>query len=186
MIGLTDLVVVHDENEMGQILAIDVMSKVVVVVDLGISCGGQSVFMYVVVVVALDGGGRSRFGYEKQQNLRIRMKMHGLGDGPYLMISYAYFLAISMVYMFCFVAFGSAVGLNFFILNDYSIPFVFYFIYVNLQIALAFLLAALFSNEKTAAVVGYITVFATGILGGFFFQPFLQDKSFSKGERKFA
>lgn len=29
-------------------------------VDLGISCGGQSVFMYVVVVVALDGGGRSR------------------------------------------------------------------------------------------------------------------------------
>ncbi|GKA22310.1 ABC transporter A family member 7-like protein [Tanacetum coccineum] len=118
--------------------------------------------------------------YEKQQNLRIMMKMHGLGDGPYLMISYAYFLAISVVYMFCFVVFGSAVGLNFFTLNDYSIQFVFYFIYVNLQIALAFLMAALFSNVKTAAVVGYITVFATGLLGGFFFQSFLQDKSFSR------
>ncbi|GJZ90411.1 ABC transporter A family member 7-like protein [Tanacetum coccineum] len=118
--------------------------------------------------------------YEKQQNLRIMMKMHGLGDGPYWMISYAYFLAISLVYMFCFVAFGSAVGLKFFTLNDYTIQFVFYFFYVNLQIALAFLVAALFSNVKTAAVVGYITVFATGLLGGFFLQFFLQDKSFSR------
>nr|XP_043637169.1 ABC transporter A family member 7-like isoform X2 [Erigeron canadensis] len=118
--------------------------------------------------------------YEKQQNLRIMMKMHGLGDGPYWMISYAYFLAISLLYMFCFVAFGSVVGLKFFTLNDYSIQFVFYVIYVNLQISLAFLVAALFSNVKTAAVVGYITVFASGLLGGSFFQFFLQDKSFSR------
>ena len=32
----------------------------VVVVDRGISCGGQSVFMYVLVVVSLGCGGRSR------------------------------------------------------------------------------------------------------------------------------
>ncbi|KAL7618451.1 hypothetical protein Lser_V15G00410 [Lactuca serriola] len=115
--------------------------------------------------------------YEKQQNLRIMMKMHGLGDGPYWMISYTYFLAISLVYMLCFVVFGSFVGLKFFTLNDYSIQFVFYFIYINLQISLAFLVAAFFSNVKTVAVVGYITVFATGILGGFFFQFFLQDTS---------
>ncbi|XP_071717438.1 ABC transporter A family member 7-like [Rutidosis leptorrhynchoides] len=118
--------------------------------------------------------------YEKQQNLRIMMKMHGLGDGPYWMISYTYFLAVSMVYMFCFVIFGSLVGLKFFTLNSYGIQFVFYVLYVNLQISLAFLVAALFSNVKTAAVVGYITVFATGLLGGFFFQFFLQDKSFSR------
>ncbi|KAL8225644.1 hypothetical protein R6Q57_018201 [Mikania cordata] len=118
--------------------------------------------------------------YEKQQNLRIMMKMHGLGDGPYWIISYAYFLAISLVYMFCFVAFGSAVGLKFFTLNDYSIQFIFYFIYVNLQISMAFLVATFFSNVKTVAVVGYITVFATGLLGGFFFQFFLQDKSFPR------
>ncbi|XP_076952011.1 ABC transporter A family member 7-like [Bidens hawaiensis] len=118
--------------------------------------------------------------YEKQQHLRIMMKMHGLGNGPYWIISYAYFLAISLVYMFCFVIFGSAVGLKFFTLNDYSVQFVFYFIYINLQISLAFLVAAIFSNVKTAAVVGYITVFATGLLGGFFFAFFLQDKSFSR------
>jgi len=48
--------------------------------------------------------------YEKQQKLRIMMKMHGLGDGPYWMISYAYFFAISAAYMICFVIFGSVIG----------------------------------------------------------------------------
>ncbi|GLU12342.1 hypothetical protein SLE2022_290270 [Rubroshorea leprosula] len=119
--------------------------------------------------------------YEKQQKLRVMMKMHGLGDGPYWMISYAYFLAISLLYMFFFVIFGSVIGLKFFTLNDYSIQFVFYFLYINLQISLAFLLAAMFSNTKTASVISYIFVFATGLLGGFLFQPFLQDKSFPRG-----
>ncbi|XP_062116464.1 ABC transporter A family member 7-like [Humulus lupulus] len=119
--------------------------------------------------------------YEKQQKLRIMMKMHGLGDGPYWMISYAYFLAVSLVYMLCFVLFGSLVGLKFFTLNDYSIQFVFYFIYINLQIALAFLAAAMFSNVKTATVIGYICVFATGLLGGFLFQFFVEDASFPRG-----
>ncbi|KAL2321968.1 hypothetical protein Fmac_026347 [Flemingia macrophylla] len=45
-----------------------------------------------------------------QQKLRIMMKMHGLGDGPYWMISYGYFLAISVTYMSCFVIFGSLLG----------------------------------------------------------------------------
>ncbi|KAK6924977.1 hypothetical protein RJ641_009303 [Dillenia turbinata] len=118
--------------------------------------------------------------YEKQQNLRIMMKMHGLGDGPYLMISYAYFLLISAVYMICFVVFGSLIGLKFFTLNDYSIQAVFYFIYINLQISVAFLAAAFFSNVKTATVVGYILVFGSGLLGGFLFQPFVEDESFPR------
>ncbi|KAL6559475.1 hypothetical protein OROGR_004592 [Orobanche gracilis] len=116
--------------------------------------------------------------YEKEHRLRIMMKMHGLGDGPYWMISYAYFLVISSIYMLCLVIFGSAIGLNFFKLNDYSIQFVFFFLYINLQISLAFLVADLFSNMKTATVVGYIMVFGSGLLGGFLFQFFLQDSSF--------
>lgn len=118
--------------------------------------------------------------YEKEQRLRIMMKMHGLGDGPYWMISYAYFLSISLIYMLCFVIFGSLIGLNFFRMNDYSIQFVFYFIYVNLQISLAFLAAAVFSKVKTSAVVGYIFVFGSGLLGGFLFQFFVQDTSFPR------
>ncbi|KAL7098745.1 hypothetical protein ACP275_09G037100 [Erythranthe tilingii] len=118
--------------------------------------------------------------YEKKHKLRIMMKMHGLGDGPYWMISYAYFLAISSIYMLCFVIFGSAIGLKFFRLNDYGIQFVFYFLYINLQICLAFLVADWFSYVKTATVVGYMMVFGTGLLGGFLFQLFLEDSSFPK------
>ncbi|XP_068308111.1 ABC transporter A family member 7-like isoform X2 [Pyrus communis] len=119
--------------------------------------------------------------YERQQKLRIMMKMHGLGDGPYWMISYTYFLTVSSIYMLCFVIFGSGIGLKFFSLNDYSIQFIFYFIYINLQISLAFLVAAMFSDVKTATVIGYIFVFGTGLLGGFLFQFFVQDTSFPRG-----
>ncbi|KAI7995782.1 ABC transporter A family member 6 [Camellia lanceoleosa] len=116
--------------------------------------------------------------YEKQQKLRIMMKMHGLGDDPYWMITYAYFLVIYLAYMLCFVLFGSVIGLKFFTLNDYNIQFVFYFIYINLQISLAFLVASIFANVKTAAVVEYIIVFESELLGGFLFQFFVEDTSF--------
>lgn len=119
--------------------------------------------------------------YEKQYNLRMMMKMHGLGDGPYWLISYCYFLALSIVYMFCFILFGSIIGLKFFRLNSYTIQLVFYFVYMNLQIALGFLASTIFSNVRTATVVGYMYVFGFGLLGNFLFQFFVQDKSFSKG-----
>ncbi|KAF8652137.1 hypothetical protein HU200_063087 [Digitaria exilis] len=47
--------------------------------------------------------------YEKQHKLRTMMKMHGLGDGPYWIIYYMYFLIFSTVYMILFVIFGSIV-----------------------------------------------------------------------------
>ncbi|KAI5329985.1 hypothetical protein L3X38_029382 [Prunus dulcis] len=115
--------------------------------------------------------------YEKEQRLRIMMKMHGLGDGPYWMISYVYFLTISALYMLCFIGFGSLLGLSYFTQNDYSIQFVFFFIYINLQIALAFLLASVFSDTRTATVVAYIFVFGSGLLGAFFFEHLIKDAS---------
>ncbi|MCO5597007.1 hypothetical protein L7F22_051079 [Adiantum nelumboides] len=117
--------------------------------------------------------------YEKQYNLRIMMKMHGLGDGPYWLISYGYFLALSIVYMFSFILFGSLIGLKFFRLNSYSLQVVFYFIYLNLQIACGFLAATFFSNVRTATVIGYMYVFGFGLLGNFLFEFFVEDQSFS-------
>ncbi|KAF3322076.1 ABC transporter A family member 7-like isoform X4 [Carex littledalei] len=116
--------------------------------------------------------------YEKQQKLKIMMKIHGLTDGPYWLISYLYFLLLSAAYIIFFVIFGSLIGLNFFRLNDYSIQVVFYFIYINLQIAFAFLVASFFSTVNTAAVIGYIYVFGSGLLGTFLLQFFVEDPSF--------
>jgi hypothetical protein len=55
--------------------------------------------------------------YEKQQKLRTMMKMHGLGNGPYWIIYYAYFLTLSTVYLLLFVIFGSVIGNK---LSDYG------------------------------------------------------------------
>ncbi|CAA7025257.1 unnamed protein product [Microthlaspi erraticum] len=116
--------------------------------------------------------------YEKQERLRIIMKMHGLGDGPYWMISYAYFLIISILYVASLVIFGSAIGLNYFRINAYSVQSVFYFIYINLQISVAFLASSLFSKVKTVTVVAYIMVFGTGLLGSFLFGELIESPSF--------
>ncbi|KAJ3683353.1 hypothetical protein LUZ60_013580 [Juncus effusus] len=119
--------------------------------------------------------------YEKQQKLKIMMKMHGLKDVPYWLISYSYFFLLSMVYMVCFVVFGSLIGLNFFRANDYSIQAVFYFLYINLQISFAFLVASFFTTVKIATVIGYIYVFGSGLLGSFLLRFFVQDSTFPKG-----
>lgn len=42
-------------------------------------------------------------------------------------------------------------GLDIFRLNNYGVQFIFYFTYINLQIALAFLFASFFSSTKTAS-----------------------------------
>ncbi|XP_004242168.1 ABC transporter A family member 7 isoform X1 [Solanum lycopersicum] len=119
--------------------------------------------------------------YEKQRKLRIMMKMHGLGDLPYWMITYVYFLVISLIYMSCYFGFGVLTGLTIFKLNSYSVQCIFYFVFTNLQISMAFLLAAVFSNLKTAAVLAYTIVFGTGILGFLLFQSLVNDASFPRG-----
>ncbi|BBN17972.1 protein MpABC85 [Marchantia polymorpha subsp. ruderalis] len=119
--------------------------------------------------------------YEKQKNLRMMMKMHGLGDNAYWAITYLYFFALSIVYFFFFVAIGSLVGLQFFRLNSYSLQAVFYFVYLNLQVALGILAATIFTNAKTATVSGYLYVFGFGLMGQFFFSSFLEDKNTGRG-----
>ncbi|KAM3751470.1 hypothetical protein ACB098_04G111800 [Castanea mollissima] len=87
--------------------------------------------------------------YEKEQKLRITMKMHGL-------------------------------RLKFFTLNDYNIQFVFYFIHINLQISVAFPVAAMFTNVQTVTAVAYICLFGTGFLGYSLFQILVETTSFPK------
>ncbi|KAL2935160.1 ABC transporter A family member 12 [Bienertia sinuspersici] len=139
-----------------------------------------STLLFIWIIVWLFPVMLQALVYEKQHKLRMMMKMHGLGDGAYWTISYGYFTIVSSIYMLCFVVFGSLLGLGFFTLNDYTIQFVFYFIYANLQVSLAFLATGLFSNVKTASVVAYLLVFVTGLLGNFLFQGLLQQPLFPR------
>ncbi|XP_026423715.1 ABC transporter A family member 7-like isoform X2 [Papaver somniferum] len=118
--------------------------------------------------------------YEKQQKLRVMMKMHGLGDGPYWMITYSYFLFLSSVYILGFMVSGYLIGLPIFKCTAFSILFTFYFTYIYLQISFAFLMATLSLHVKTATVIAHMFVFGSGLLGMYVFQSVLQSPSFSR------
>ncbi|XP_021321342.1 ABC transporter A family member 8 [Sorghum bicolor] len=116
--------------------------------------------------------------YEKEHKLRLMMKMHGLKNAPYWLITYAYFLCLSTAYITLLMIFGSLLGLDIFRLNNYGVQFIFYFTYINLQIALAFLFASFFSSTKTASVISYIYVFGSGLLADSLFVYYIQDTTF--------
>lgn len=116
--------------------------------------------------------------YDKERRLRLMMKMHGLKDAPYWLISYAYFLSLSTAYMMFFMISGSVIGLDIFRLNSYSIQSLFYFICINLQIVLAFLLSSFFSSVRIATVIGYIYVFGSSLLGEALLKIFIEDATF--------
>ncbi|XP_057516111.1 ABC transporter A family member 12-like isoform X1 [Amaranthus tricolor] len=140
----------------------------------------MSTLLFIWIIVWLFPVMLQALVYEKQEKLRMMMKMHGLSDGAYWTISYGYFALVSIIYMLCFVAFGSLLGLGFFTMNALTIQLVFYFVYANLQVSLAFLASELFSNVKTASVVGYLLVFVTGLLGNFLFLNLLETPFFPR------
>ena len=48
------------------------------------------------------------------------MKMHGLGNGAYWIVTYVYYLLLYILYIAIFLAVGSAVDLAIFRLTDYG------------------------------------------------------------------
>ncbi|KAL2935159.1 ABC transporter A family member 12 [Bienertia sinuspersici] len=107
-----------------------------------------AILLYPITVLA------SGIVYEKEKNLRIMMKMHGLNDIAYWAISYLYCLIVSLLFIQFYLIAGKFSGLSFFTKNDYSLQSVFFFFHVNWQISFVFLLASLVSTVKTAQVIG--------------------------------
>ncbi|KAI3974176.1 hypothetical protein MKX01_033427 [Papaver californicum] len=143
--------------------------------------GGSLPLLFTWVILQLFPVIMTTLVYEKQQNLRIMMKMHGLGDGPYWMITYLYFLVISSAYMVCLMVSGNLIGMSIFKFTELSVQFAFYFIYINLQISFGFLVATAFSNVKTATVMAHMYVFGSGLVATFVFKSLFESTSFSRG-----
>lgn len=115
-----------------------------------------------------------QFVYEKEKRLRMMMKMHGLSDGAYWLITYSWCLFVYILYIIIFLVFGSAIGLKMFTLNSYGIQIILYLLFGINMIALAFLLSCLFSSSRTAIVATFIYVFATGLIGNLLLAEFLE------------
>ncbi|KXZ51666.1 hypothetical protein GPECTOR_11g119 [Gonium pectorale] len=112
--------------------------------------------------------------YEKEKRLRMMMKMHGLGDGAYWLITYLWNLLLYVVYMIIFIVFGAGVGLEIFRRTNMGVQIIFYFLFGNCMIAFAFMLSSLFSSSRTSTVVAFIYVFATGLIGELLLKVFME------------
>lgn len=102
--------------------------------------------------------------YEKEQKLRIMMKMHGLSEAAYWSVQYLYFAALYAVYILVLIAFASAIQLGFFLKTSYAFTIVFFLLWGNTLVAFTFLASVFFTSTKTARVCAFLYVFATGLL----------------------
>jgi hypothetical protein len=112
--------------------------------------------------------------YEKQQGLRIMMKMHGLGDGAYFSVQYLWFLLLYCAYMAVLIIVASAVNIGFFRRNSYGLQIVFYFVWGNCLVAFGFVLSTFFRVVKTAVVFGYLYTIGSGLLGYLLYQQLIE------------
>ena len=61
--------------------------------------------------------------YEKEQNLHIMMKMHGLGDTAYWIVNYLYYLTLYVLYILVFIVCGVVADFAIFTRNSYGDTF---------------------------------------------------------------
>mmetsp|Transcript_33634 Transcript_33634/g.74460 ORF Transcript_33634/g.74460 Transcript_33634/m.74460 type:complete len:1035 (+) Transcript_33634:121-3225(+) len=112
--------------------------------------------------------------YEKEKRLRMMMKMHGLGDPAYWLITYCWYMLLYIVYIAIFIIVGAGAGLKYFRKTNLGIQIIFYFLHGQCMIAFAFMLSSLFSSSTTATVTAYLYVFASGLIGSLLLQTFMR------------
>jgi len=146
--------------------------------------------------------------YEKEKNLRTMMRVQGLGDAAYMLVrftrslhcsaaltpgwalasqvNYIYYFLLYLAYLLLMYVYGLMLGYG---TNSLSLwtrsqpgPVILFFIlFINVQIGIAFFFQAVFSNAKTATIFSIVFLLVTGLLGNFLFQPFLEADSFPRG-----
>ncbi|KAL9270848.1 ABC transporter A family member 12-like protein [Drosera capensis] len=91
--------------------------------------------------------------------------------------SHVFYLILTFFSMLCYLAGGIILGIFYFTKNDFSIQFVFYFLYANLQVSLSFLAAAFCPNIRAGTVV---VIFVGFTAAGFLFGPSLKNPEFPR------
>ena len=125
--------------------------------------------------------------YEKEKNLRIMMKIQGLGDNAYIFVNYAYYFVLYFAFMLLIYFYGYVLGkatnsLTMWTLSAPGPVIVFFILFFNVQIAIAYLFQAVFANAKTATVASVVYLLISGLLGRFLFQSLLESGTYSRSQ----
>jgi ABC-type multidrug transport system ATPase subunit len=101
---------------------------------------------------------------EKEDRILVMMKMNGLKARAYYLTRFVHFFTMYLVAAFFFVLAGVVFGLNLFVKTQPGVYIILLLIWGVVQIAMAFLFAALFSKSRVALLVVFLIVLASVML----------------------
>eukprot|EP01121_Diplochlamys_sp_Union-15-3_P000931 TRINITY_DN10786_c0_g1_i6.p1 TRINITY_DN10786_c0_g1~~TRINITY_DN10786_c0_g1_i6.p1 ORF type:complete len:784 (+),score=104.40 TRINITY_DN10786_c0_g1_i6:45-2354(+) len=101
---------------------------------------------------------------EKEEGLREIMKMMGLKVHIYWLVTYFFNYILYLVTVFLIIILGAAFRFRFFTINNFGVYFIFFLLWGHTLVALAILVSVFFTKSRTATVVGYVYIFASGLL----------------------
>jgi hypothetical protein len=85
-------------------------------------------------------------------------------------INYAYYFVLHFCFLLLVWVFGAALKTSLFAYTQPAVIVIFFVLFTNVQIALAFLFNAVFTTARTATVVTVVYVIIGGLLGEFLFK----------------
>jgi ABC-type multidrug transport system ATPase subunit len=121
-------------------------------------------FLYVFIFQLLMPVVLGSIVYEKEHNLREVMKMMGLKQRVYWIVTYFYNYVLYCVVVFLVIVIAAILGFKIFTVNSGGIIVIFFLLWGHTLMAEAFFFSVFFTKTRTATIFGYIFVFATGIL----------------------
>ncbi|PRW44292.1 ABC transporter A family member 7-like isoform A [Chlorella sorokiniana] len=101
---------------------------------------------------------------EKEQHLRVMMKMQGLSDGPYYFVMWGWHLLLYCAFVMVFCIFGGLIGLKIFTLNSYSLQAVFYFVWGLSVTSWTFYFSSLWKEARPAVLLSVIWIIISGFM----------------------
>ena len=136
--------------------------------DLGGSLGP---FFFSIAMFLLFPAVTTAMVYEKEMRLRVMMRMMGLGTTAYWLINYIFWFVMYFFFTFIFVLLGSVLQLpsgytiGIFTRQDYSIHFIFFFLFINNTVSFAFLLSTIIKASRTASISSVLFVIIMSLIG---------------------
>eukprot|EP01119_Soliformovum_irregulare_P017548 TRINITY_DN5236_c0_g1_i2.p1 TRINITY_DN5236_c0_g1~~TRINITY_DN5236_c0_g1_i2.p1 ORF type:complete len:874 (+),score=298.14 TRINITY_DN5236_c0_g1_i2:32-2623(+) len=100
---------------------------------------------------------------EKENRIKELMKMTGLYMPLYWLVHYVFDYIVYIIIMSCLIISGCVFQVRFFLENNFWVYFVLFLMWGHVIVMAAFLSSLVFSNKKSALVVGYVVIIVVGL-----------------------
>jgi len=95
---------------------------------------------------------------EKEERFLVMMNMNGMKSSTYYIFVYVTNLILSVLSMTCFIVAGIISNMNMFTKTSFVVLVIVFFIWANVQVALAFVLSFFFKRNGTALISSFLVV----------------------------